>query len=339
MDFGVQLLTHGIMTRDRDGDAYIAKLAVAEMRPVETAVLAESLGYHSVWLSDHIVTERVTEGAPHVANVTGKRAYPDRPNMLDVPTTLGAIASRTTTLRLAPSVWIAPYRHPLISAHMFATLDVLSNGRVIVAHGAGWERGEFAALGQRLEDRGPQTEENIEVMIKAWTEEWIDHSGRFYDIHDVSLDPKPVQRPHPPLWYGGVTPVGARRAGRTCECFYPVYLDINVDPALWDGLRVECVREAERVGRDPSQLFLGAFATVRLTNGKEPHSWGKRPGLTGTPEQVLEDLQRFADHGYRHVTFHFDVPSVSPAEWEEQLQRWAEEVLPVAKTFVPKPLA
>ena len=167
MDFGVQLMTHGIMTRDRDGDAYIAKIPAAEMRPVETAVLAESLGYHSVWLSDHIVTERVTEGAPHVANVTGKRAYPDRPNMLDVPTTLGAIASRTTTLRLAPSVWIAPYRHPLVAAHMFATLDVLSGGRVIVAYGAGWERGEFEALGRRLEDRGPLTDETVEVMIKS----------------------------------------------------------------------------------------------------------------------------------------------------------------------------
>jgi probable F420-dependent oxidoreductase len=338
MDFGVQLMTHGIMTRDRDGDAYIAKIPADRMRPVETSVLAEQLGYHSVWLSDHIATERVTEGAPHVANRTGKRAYPDRPNMLDVPTTLGAIASRTTTLRFAPSVWIAPYRHPLITAHMYATLDVLSNGRVILAYGAGWERGEFEALGQRLEDRGPQTDEAIEIVLKAWTKDWIDHSGRFYDIHDVSMDPKPVQTPHPPLWYGGVTKVGARRAGRTCECFYPVYLDVNVDPALWDHLRDEFVQEAEKHGRDTSGLFMGAFATARLTNGKEPHRWGHRPGLTGTPEQVLEDLQRFADHGYKHVTFHFDVPSVDPSEWEEQLHRWSEEVFPVAKTFVPKPI-
>ena len=339
MDFGVQLMTHGIMTRDRDGDAYIEKIPAAQMQPVETSVLAEQLGYHSVWLSDHIVTERVTEGAPHVANVTGKRAYPDRPNMLDVPVTLGAIASRTTTLRFAPSVWIMPYRHPLISAHMYATLDVLSGGRAIVAVGAGWEKGEFDAMGARLEDRGAQTDEGLEIMIKAWTQDWIDHKGRFYEIHDVSMDPKPVQTPHPPLWYGGVTPVGARRAGRFCDCFYPVYLDIHVDPALWDGLRVEFVREAEKHGRDTSKLFLGAFATARLTNGKEPHGWAKRPGLTGTPEQVLEDLQRFADHGYRHISFHFDVPSVDPQEWIEQLHRWAEEVLPVAKTFVPRSLA
>ena len=339
MDFGVQLLTHGIMTRDRDGDAYIEKIAAAEMRPVETAVLAEQLGFHSVWLSDHVVTERVTEGSPHVANSTGKRAYPDRPNMLDVPVTLGAIASRTSTLRMSPSVWIAPYRHPLIAAHMFATLDVLSQGRVIIAYGAGWERGEFEALGRRLEDRGPLTDETIEVMIKAWTQDWIDHSGRFYEIHDVSMDPKPVQSPHPPLWYGGVTPVGARRAGRTCECLYPMFLDANVEPSLWDHLRDEFVREAEKCGRDSSQLQLGCFATVRLTNGTEPHSWPKRPCLTGTPEQVLEDLQRFAEHGYKHVTCHFDVPSVSPAEWEEQLQQWGEEILPIARTFVPRPLA
>lgn len=339
MDFGVQLMTHGIMTRDRDGDALIQKIPAAQMRPVETSVLAEQLGYHSVWLSDHVVTERITEGNPHVANKTGKRAYPDRPNMLDVPTTLGAIASRTTTLRFAPSVWIMPYRHPLITAHMYATLDVLSQGRVILAYGAGWEKGEFDALGAKLEERGVHTDECVEVILKAWTQDWIDHSGRFYEIHDVSMDPKPVQAPHPPLWYGGVTKVGARRAGRTCECFYPVYLDANVDPAIWDGLREEFVREAEACGRDTSKLFLGAFASARLTDRPEDRGWAKRPGLTGTAEQVLEDLQRFADYGYRHISFHFDVPSVSPAEWEEQLQRWAEEVLPIAKTFVPKSLA
>ncbi len=98
------------------------------------------------------------------------------------------------------------------------------------------------------------------------------------------------------------------------------------------------MREAARNGRDTSCLFMGAFATARLTNGKEPHGWGHRPGLTGTPEQVLEDLQGFADHGYKHVTFHFDVPSVDPSEWEEQLHRWSEEVFPVAKTFVPRPI-
>src|ERR671911_52 len=100
------MLTHGVMTRDADGDCILQNVTPAEMAPVEGA---------------------------HTANRSGKRAYPERPTMLDVPTTIGAIASRTTTLRFSPSVYIAPYRHPMITAHEFATLDILSAGRVILS--------------------------------------------------------------------------------------------------------------------------------------------------------------------------------------------------------------
>ena len=128
MDFGLTLLTHGVMTRDDEGDCFLQNITPEEMAPVESAVRAEELGFHSVWFSDHVVTERVTGAGEHPANLSGKRAYPERPVLLDIPTTIGAIASRTTTLRFSPSVYIAPYRHPLITAHEFATLDVLSRG-------------------------------------------------------------------------------------------------------------------------------------------------------------------------------------------------------------------
>src|SRR5271156_3628104 len=134
MDIGVNLPTHGVLTRDAGGNAMLQEIGEHEMRPIERAVRTEALGYHSVWLSDHVVTERDTT-TKHPANVSGNRPYPEKPSLLDVPTTLAAIAARTSRLKFGPSVYIAPYRHPLITAHEFATIDVLSEGRVILAVG------------------------------------------------------------------------------------------------------------------------------------------------------------------------------------------------------------
>ncbi len=335
MDFGLTLLTHGVMTRDDDGDCVLQHLSPQEMRPVESAVRAEELGFHSVWFSDHVVTERVTGAGEHPANTSGKRAYPDRPVLLDIPTTMGAIAGRTSTLRFSPSVYIAPYRHPLITAHEFATLDVLSGGRVTLGVGVGWEKGEFAAMGASFEHRGSVTEECIQIYKLAWTEPWIDFHGRFFDIENVSMDPKPVQDPHPPIWYGGVTPVAARRAARHCDGFYPMFLDAHSVPETFDPLREQIAREGERIGRDLGGFALGGFCQVRVTEDAEhdPRFKGRRPLLTGTSEQILEDLQHFADFGYDHVTVHLDCPTGSASEWSEQLERFAAEVLPEARAI------
>ena len=332
MDFGLTLLTHGAMTRDHDGDCFLQNISPEDMAPVASAVRAEELGFHSVWFSDHVVTERVTGEGEHLANLSGKRAYPDRPVMLDIPTTIGAIAGRTTTLRFSPSVYIAPYRHPLITAHEFATLDVLSEGRVILSVGVGWEKGEFAAMDAAFEHRGAITDECIQIYKLAWTEPWIDFHGKFFDIENVSMDPKPVQQPHLPIWYGGVTPIAAKRAARRCDGFYPMYLDAVTRPETFDPLREEIAREGERIGRDLSGFKLGGFCQMRLDDDAERDPRfafsERRPLFAGSAEQILEDLQHFADFGYSHATVHLDCPSGSASEWREQLERFAEEVLP-----------
>jgi alkanesulfonate monooxygenase SsuD/methylene tetrahydromethanopterin reductase-like flavin-dependent oxidoreductase (luciferase family) len=128
MDIGLAMSTHGLLTRD-ERDFYLRRLEPEAMRPIELAQLAERLGYHSLWFSDHVCMGRDL-GARHTANESGTRAYPDQPVMLDVVATIGALAATTERVRLAPSVLIAPYRHPLTVAHQFATLDVLAGGRL-----------------------------------------------------------------------------------------------------------------------------------------------------------------------------------------------------------------
>jgi probable F420-dependent oxidoreductase len=325
MDVGLTMSTHGLLIRN-DRDFFLQRLEPEEMRPVELAQLAERLGYHSLWLSDHVCMGRDL-GARHTANESGTRAYPERPVMLDVVATLGALAATTERVRLAPSVLIAPYRHPLTVAHQFATLDVLSGGRLIMTAGSGWDPQEFAAVGADFEHRGAVTEECVEIWKHAWTEPWLDWRGRFYEIRDVSLEPKPLQKPYPPIVFGAVSEVGARRAARTCDGLYPMFLDAYAEAGRFAHLREAVLREGTRIGRDLAGFRLYAFASGALT---EPVVGERRRTLTGSAEQVIGDLERFAAHGYSHVSMHFDVRSGTVAELFETVERFGREVLPAA---------
>jgi probable F420-dependent oxidoreductase len=338
MDVGLAMSTHGLLRRD-ERDFFLQKLEASEMRPVELARLAERLGYHSLWLSDHVCMGRDL-GATHTANESGQRAYPNRPVMLDVVATMGVLAATTERIRLAPSVLIAPYRHPLTVAHQFATLDVLSNGRVIMSAGSGWDPQEFAAVGADYERRGAIAEECVEIWKHAWSADWLDWRGRFFEIADVSLEPKPLQKPRPPIVFGAVTEAGARRAARTCDGLYPMFLDAFADPGRFDHLREAVLREADRLGRDLSGFRLYAFASGLVTDADDDlAAAGRRRTLTGTPEQVVADLERFAAHGYSHVTMHFDVRSGRIGELFELVERFAEDVLPAAQEIEARPFA
>ena len=329
MDFGLTMPTHGLLRRD-ERDFYLQRLPAAEMRPVEVAQLAERLGYHSVWFSDHVCMGR-DEGAFHTANVSGTRAYPNQPTMLDMIATMGAIAGATSTIRMASSVWIAPYRHPLVAAHQLATVDVLSGGRLIVGVGSGWDPQEFAAVGGDFEHRGSVTEEQIEIFKHAWSAPYLDFHGRFYDIADVSLEPKPVQKPHPPIVFGAVSEVGARRAARTSRRHLPdVPRQLRRPGPLRAPARGRPARgradRARRLGLPHVRLLLGARRRAR----RRAASRQPRLTLTGTADQVLADIERFAAAGYSHLTMHFDVRSGTMAEYLEIVARFAEEVIPAA---------
>ncbi len=127
---------------------------------------------------------------------------------------MGAVAACTSRIKLGTSVLIAPYRHPLSDARQFATVDVLSQGRLMLGVGSGWMQEEFAACGQDYEVRNAQTDECLQIYKRSWTEEKVEFDGEFYKFDDISMDPKPLQKPHPPIVFGGNTPAGARRAIR-----------------------------------------------------------------------------------------------------------------------------
>jgi probable F420-dependent oxidoreductase len=318
--------THGIGWRN-ETDQFARSIPATSMRPVEVAQAAERAGFHSMWFPDHVCMP-IESTSGHVANESRTRAYEPRHNMLDGAVVMGAVATATTHLKLGTSVLIAPYRGPLNDARQLATVDVLSGGRLIAGVGAGWMEEEFRALGLPYEHRAQMTEEAIEIWKRAWTDDVVSFEGKHYRFANVSMDPKPVQKPRPPIVYGTVVAAGARRAARHADGLYPLFLDPKADPFRFGVLQDAVRKELAAEGRDPSSFHVIAGASMRITAAGVPGK--ERPICTGAPEQVLEDLRRFANAGYSMVVALFDCPSGTVDELLEQIDRAGHDVIPAA---------
>src|SRR5436189_3600280 len=160
----------------------------------------EALGYDSLWASDHVVIPwRITSKYPY--NATGDFPLPPTTNFLEPLTALALVAGLTERLRLGTTVLVLPHRHPVLAAKMLATLDHLSNGRVILGAGVGWMREEIELLGAPFDERGAWSDEAIRVMRACWRDERTHFQGRFFNFADVGCFPKPV-RGDIPIWMG-----------------------------------------------------------------------------------------------------------------------------------------
>src|SRR5260370_10089488 len=154
------------------------------------AAAAETAGIHGFGFTDHPApSQRWLESGGHDA--------------LDPFVAMGFAAARTTTLRLIPSIVVLPYRNPLIVAKASATLDLLSGGRFTLAVGAGYLKGEYAALGVDHAERNDLFDEALDVLKAIWTSDNVSFSGRHFSARGVTAHPRPVTEPHPPIWIGG----------------------------------------------------------------------------------------------------------------------------------------
>ena len=188
MEVGLYGNTHGQSYRD-DVNMFLHHTPAEQMDPIRVAQTAERAGIHSIWYPDHVCMPYDSE-SHHTANVSGQRAYQRRHNMLDAAVVMGAVAVQTTTLKLATSVLIAPYRHPLSDARQFMTVDQLSNGRLMLGVGVGWMVEEFDAVGIDYEERNRRTEECIQIYKASWTGDLATFEGNYYSFKDVSQDPE-----------------------------------------------------------------------------------------------------------------------------------------------------
>ena len=175
---------------------------------VETACKAEELGFDALFVNDHVIVD----DAPRSALWR---------NVYDPLMVLSHVAARTSRVLLGTSVLIMPYRNPIVTAKMIATLDQLSGGRAIAGVGAGWNEAEYDALGVPYHERGARTTEYLRLWQACWEPGPTTFHGRFFSFDEMHVSPKPLQQPHPPIWIGGSSHASLRRAARFAQVWQP----------------------------------------------------------------------------------------------------------------------
>jgi len=221
----------------------------------QLAQSAESAGIESLWTVEHVAVPIGYESKyPYSAN--GKMPGPENSPIPDPLVWLSFAAAVTKTIKLATGILILPQRHPIYTAKEMATLDVLSEGRLIAGIGIGWLAEEFSALDIPFKERAARTEECAKALRHLWSTDSKPFAGEFYRWNAIESNPKPVQPGGVPIVVGGHVEGAARRAARIGDGFFPAAGDL---PALFDIVRDEC----QKIGRDPSEIELTAGAPIR----------------------------------------------------------------------------
>jgi len=239
---------------------------------VRIAVLAEELGFDSVWVADHLLNV----GYLHERIAARPYYHP-----LAILAYAGA---RTSHVSLGTSVLVLPFRHPVELAKFAATLDHLSDGRLILGVGAGGLEAEFDALGIPWHERGALSDESLEVIRELWTQALPSHSGARWRFSQVAFAPKPLRQPHPPLWIGGAGAAARRRVARLGDGWHPTGISI-------EEFRAGCIqirRAASEAGRDPSRIQMSMRVNVSMPGTRLTTDTENRAVLPG------DDLERLA---------------------------------------------
>jgi probable F420-dependent oxidoreductase len=195
---------------------------------------AEEAGFESIWVGDHVALPREARG--------------DTEARLDAVTALAYLAAVTTRVRLGFGVLVLPQRQPVLMAKQITSIDVLSGGRVIVGIGAGYVEPELKSTGVPLAERGARTDEYLAAMRELWTSPEPAFDGRFVSFDGVFQTPQPVQKPHPPVVVGGHSDAAMRRAVRSANGWYGVYVSLEETVALLHRLRAVAAERPSELG-------------------------------------------------------------------------------------------
>ncbi len=248
---------------------------------VEAAQQAEALGYDSLWAGDRLLFP-IKPQTPYPGTPDGSLP-PVFQQVLDPLETLTFAAAHTTRIALGTSVLDLPYYNPVVLARRLTTLDVLSGGRLRVGMGLGWSKDEFDAVGATLSDRGRRADEFLQVLKAIWTTNPVEFHGTYYHIPRSGIEPKPVQRPHPPIYLAAYAPAALRRTATEANGWNPAGLPVSQMSAMIDQLQ----SMARSAGRDPAALEVIVRANLYLA----PQPLGEdRRIFTGSLDQIKADI-------------------------------------------------
>jgi len=278
---------------------------------VDFAIKCEEMGLHSMWIIDRV-------------------AYDN----LEPLTVLACAAGATRKIRLGTSVLLPGLRHPTLLAKTLATLDFISHGRVTIGVGFGSRESDFSAVEVPFEGRGARAVECVQLMKRLWTEENVTHRGRFFNVQNLTIGPRPVQKPHPPIFTGGGAEVALKRAGAWANGFICGSSAIPEFPTTWEKI----AGYARAAGRNPAEIEKAGLTfmainddhakAVDAVNNYVTRYYGRLRGdvaatsLVGSGAAVAQRIDAFLSRGLD--TLIIGVADPDP----KQLDLFAEKVLP-----------
>jgi probable F420-dependent oxidoreductase len=293
------------------------------------AARADALGYASIFVTDHVVLPASMARSVYPYSSTGQLPGGAAQDYLEPLAMLGALSRATKRARLGTSVLVVPYRHPLVTAKILATIDQLSGGRVILGAGVGWLREEFEALGAPpFEERGAVTDEYLRFMRATWTTDPVSFSGRYVSVSNVHALPKPVQAGGIPIWVGGHTDAAVRRAATLGDGWHPIALRPPglLFPDAYAKRAQQIQAWAREAGRDPGTITLSVRVPMEVRPRRLAAPAGERPLFQGTAEQVIGDIRAYAAAGVSHFVWDFTNQDLRLVL--QNLERFAHEVRP-----------
>ncbi len=280
---------------------------------------AEALGFESLWAWDHIL-------------LGVEPAFP----ILDSLSTLAAIATRTSRIKLATGILVLPLRNPVVTAKVLASIDQISKGRLMVGVAAGWYAREFDAVGIPFKQRGKIMDRNLDVLVRLWTEDRVTLKDDELNLRDAAMTPRPYQQPHPPIIVGGYVDAVFRRVARRGNGWLTYFYTPESFKTSWARI----LEYASEEGRDPSTLTatnqLAIYVGESRDAVEEPMrhwlstewdtvSWSESTiehAIRGTVDECVEQLRPHFESGVHRIV-------LLPYRYQpEQVELIASQVLP-----------
>jgi probable F420-dependent oxidoreductase len=262
---------------------------------------AEKEGLDSIWVLDRLLFP-INPQTPYVATPDGSLPVQYQ-NILDPIATLTYLAGKTDRISLGTSIIDMLFHNPVVLARQFATLDVLSGGRVIAGFGIGWSKDEYDVSGIPYKQRGARANEFLQVLKRIWTDDVVEFKGQFYNIPPSKIGPKPMQKPHPPILLGGFTPKTFPRIVNYADGWIPVagFGPLEQLEQAINGLR----EEARKNGKDPSNIRIDVLTYPNVLDSSSPASSPnqERLPMSGTLDQIGSDVERIKAMGAEHIIF------------------------------------
>jgi probable F420-dependent oxidoreductase len=273
---------------------------------IRMARMSEEEGFDSLWVFERLLWP-INPQTPYPATPDGK--LPEEYQiMLDPLQTLASVSANTKRILVGTCIIDMLFHNPVILSRSFATLDVFSQGRTIAGFGLGWSKDEYQASNIPFINKGKRADEYLQILKKTWRDDTVEFRGQYYSIPASKIGPKPLQKPHIPIYLGGFSP---NTFSRIVDQDTNGWLGVLGGPIEQVKDTMNAIREnAKRANKDPNnfRVILLTYPNVVESNGEKNNN-GRFP-MSGTIDQIGKDVKELRDIGIDHVIFGYNFSSI-----------------------------